>query len=179
MNNNKNIKSHKVANKNNNVEHKDPYRDLNIYVPYYNMATVMEGFKLSCIASPIPTMINLIDSAYDITLSIGWAPTFYDNNSDWCAINQFLIILLHHDKEVQTWTNKGEENNPYIHNYTEMQDVINDIVKNDIEEARNSGEDLDNDYMRLWLTGKALNIPGLSVSDVVKKWEIVFNGKKN
>ena len=53
------------------------------------------------------------------------------------------------------------------------------LEKDDIEEARNSGEDLDNDYMRLWLTGKALNIPGLSVSDVVKKWEIVFNGRIN
>jgi len=169
-------KSHKVANKNNNVEHKDPIHDLDIYVPYFNMATVMKGLKLSCIDSPNPTMINLYDTAYDITLSIGWLPTSIDNNSDWCAINRFRIILLHHDKVVQKWTNKGEDDNRYILNYTEMQEFINNIVKNDIEEARNSGEDLDNDYMRNWLTGRVQHVPRVSVSDVVKKWKKVFNG---
>ena len=167
MKNNKNIsKSHKVANKNNNVEHKDPFHDLYIYVPYYNMATVMEGLKLSCIDSPNLTMIILRDSAYDITLSIGWLPTSIDNNSDWCAINRFRIILLHHDKVVQKWTNKGEDDNRYILNYTEMQEFINNIVKNDIEEARNSGEDLDNDYMRLWLTGHMVQTAVVPVPNI-------------
>lgn len=176
MKNNKNIsKSHKIANKNNNVEHKDPFHDLYIYVPYYNMATVMEGLKLSCIDSPNLTMIILRDSAYDITLSIGWAPTYFDNNSDWCAINQFVITLHHHDKKVQQWTNNGEDNNPYILNYTEMQEFINNIVKKDIEEVRNSGKDLNDDKMRDWLTGTMFRIPAVSVSDVVKKWEIALN----
>lgn len=174
-NNVKISKSHKVANKNNNVEHKDPFHYLNIRVPYYNMATVMEGLKISCIDSPYPSLMNLIDSTYDITLGIVWAPISLDNNPDLCAIYQFQIILSHHDKEIKKWTNEGEESNPNAINYEYIQDFINSIVKKDIEEVRNSGKDLNDDKMREWLTGTMFHIPAVSASEVVKKWEIALN----
>ena len=166
MNKNNISKSHKVANKNINVEPEDPFRDLFIHVPYYNMATVAEGLKQSSVSEPNPTIITLIDQSYGIMLSIMWAPNLLESNPGWCQMNTLLICLYHNGEEIQHWTNRGDEYNPYALNYKQMQDFINNIVKEDIEEARNSGEDPDNDYMRLWLTGHMVQTAVVPVPNI-------------
>lgn len=152
-----NINLHRNANKNNNVEPEASFHGLTLQVPYDNMAIVAEGLKQSFLNEPDPTTLNLVDGSYGIVLSIMWVPRPIDNTPGWCQMNRHAILLYHHGKKIQEWTDKGNEYNPDALNYKQLQDFIDSIVKKDIEEVRNSGEDIDTDYMRAWLGGNLVN----------------------
>jgi hypothetical protein len=162
-------KSHKVANKNNNVEPEILIQNLIIYVPYDHMAAVAEGLEYSSSAEPYFTSLKLIDITYDIALFIAWGPRCNKDNTDLCTMNSIGISLLLHGKEIQQWKYDGDES-PSTINYEAMQDFIINTVNKEIEEVRKSGENLDDDEMRDWLSGHRFMPPAHPVQTVVKNY---------
>lgn len=127
---------------------------LNLHIPYTKMATVAEALKLAFVDEPNPTKLNLKDYTYGMMLSIRWIPYPIEDDPGWFKMTTQEICIYHHNEKIleltYIWSHKELD-------YKQLQDFIDSIVKKDIEEVRNSGEDIDTDYMRAWLGGNLVN----------------------
>ena len=169
MKNNKKIsKSHKVANKNNNVEPKDSSRSLSLHMSYLFMATVAEGVRPAFLDVAEPANINLIDNSYDIMLSIRWMPEPAEEQPGWFKMTREEICLYYHDEKVQEWTSSFYHERP---DYKQMQDFIVNFVNKKIEEVRNLGKDFNinivwDSNMMDWLSGRFVGHYVFPISDI-------------
>ena len=136
--------------KTNNVESNDSFQELGLQVPYWDMSKVAEGLKSSFVNTPTGTALVLQDGAYDIDLSIIWIPRTVDKENEMCQMDAHGVLLLHHGQKVREWNDMDEYEGI---NYRHIQNVINTLVEKDIKEVRQSGKDLDNPYVKYWLTG--------------------------
>lgn len=152
----KNMKSHMKASKNNNVKSNYSYPELILQVPYWDMGTVAEGLKESFLNVSEITCLRLRDETYNIELGIMWMPAFSDNDPNWCQMNRHGYLLFHNEEKIHEWSNTGNEYDPNAVNFKQIQSHINDIVKKDMKEMRNTAENPDDPYVKYFLTGRMI-----------------------
>lgn len=144
------------ANKNNNDEF---IKEIYLNVPHYDMTAVAEGLKESFMTGP--TSLVLTDDIYHIRLVIMWTPRIQSKEDGMCTFDSHAFSLYHNDEKICDWADgkTAEEYNTVTIDFKKIQYRINRIVEKDMQEVRHSGVNLDDPYVKYWMTGRMIMAP--------------------